>query len=310
MTRALLLSWDLRIEVILVLALAATLYLLGWRRLSARVGRERAAQPADGAVPRTNPRSPLLVWWRPVAYLAGLLIIAVALMSPIDVLASQLFFVHMLQHLLMMGLAAPLLLLASPYAISIWGLPKTGRKTIAGVLNGQTTFRRVVTVLTTPGIVWIIYFIVLVGWHDRNMYDLALRRPFVHDIQHLTFFAVALLVWWHITGVAPRFHRTLSTAQRLVFVVSLVPISMFTGIAIAFATQPIYPFYAAVPRLYGMSVMDDQILSGVIMWIPGGMMFFLTALVLISRIVQTEVDKPADPNPPWLVDENTIARRP
>jgi cytochrome c oxidase assembly factor CtaG len=278
--------------------------------LNARVGQDRAAHPADGAVQRTNPRPPLLVSWRPVAYLTGLVVIAVALMSPIDVLASQLFFMHMIQHLLLMMVAAPLLLLASPYAISIWGLPRAGRKAIANVLNGQTTFRRIVTILTAPGIVWIVYFIVYVGWHDRNMYELALRNSFVHDIEHVTFLAVALLVWWHITGVAPRFHRTLSTAQRLVFVVSLVPISMFTGIAIAFATQPIYPFYEAVPRLYGISVMDDQVLSGVIMWIPGGMMFFLAGLVLISRIVQTEADKPVDPHPPWLVDENTIARRP
>lgn len=292
-----------------MLALAATLYLLGWRRLSARVGRDSAAQPMEEAVQRTNPRPPLLAWWRPVAYLAGLLIVAVALMSPIDVLSSQLFFMHMIQHLLLMMVAAPLLLVASPYAVSIWGLPKAGRKIVANVLNGQTTLRRIITTLTAPGIVWIAYFIVYVGWHDRNMYQLALRNPFVHDVEHVTFFAVAVLVWWHITGVAPRFHRTLSTAQRLVFVVSLVPISMFTGIAIAFATQPIYPFYAAVPRLYGISVMDDQILSGVIMWIPGGMMFFLTALVLISRIVQTEAAKPVDPNPPWLVDENSIARR-
>jgi cytochrome c oxidase assembly factor CtaG len=310
MTWALLLSWDLRVEIILLLAIAATLYLWGWRRLGARVDQGRAAQPVDGTVPRTNPRPPLLVWWRPVAYLAGLLVVAVALMSPIDVLSSQLFFMHMIQHLMLMMVAAPLLLLASPYAISIWGLPKAGRQTIARVLNGQTTLRRVVTTLTAPGIVWIVYFIVYVGWHDRNMYELALRNPLAHDVEHVTFFAVALLVWWHITGVAPRFHRTLNTTQRLIFVVSLVPISMFTGIAIAFASQPIYPFYEAVPRLYGISVMDDQILSGVIMWIPGGMMFFLAGLVLISRIVQTEVDKPIDPNPPWLVDENTVARRP
>ena len=313
MTRALLFSWDLRLDVILVLGVAAMLYVLGWRRLRTRVqahpDRAEATVQAGVTGEQTSRNRPLLARWRLIAYLSGLVIIAIALMSPIDVLGSQLFYMHMIQHLLVMMVAVPLMMIANPFPVLVWGLPPRGRRTVGGALNQESTFRRVVAKATSPGIVWLLFVTVYVGWHDQRMYDWALRNNLVHDIQHLSFFAVSMLVWWHITGAAPRFHRKLSTGQRLIYTISLVPISMFLGIAITFASQPIFQHYASIPRLYGLSVMQDQKVAGLIMWIPGGMMHLLAGVILISQIIQVEANKPVDPNPAWLVDEHATIKR-
>lgn len=301
MAKALLLSWDLRIEIIVPLVLLGWLYLRGWRRLrTITAGR---AGPA-----RSNSHPPLAASWKPASYIAGLLVVAISLMSPIDVLGGQLFFMHMIQHLLLVMIAPPLLWIATPFAMIMWGLPRKPRQQVAAVLTQESRFRWFSTTVTQPGVVWFAYVIVYVGWHDPGMYNLALRNEFVHDLEHLTFFLTAMAFWWHLTGVAPRFHPAFSTAKRLLYVIVFIPINMFTGVAIAFATEPIYTYYTAVPRFYGLSVLDDQIISGVIMWIPGSMMLLGAALILISRIVQVEADKPSDPNAPWLVDEAAVLK--
>ncbi|MEA3334753.1 MAG: cytochrome c oxidase assembly protein [Chloroflexota bacterium] len=295
---ALLQSWEWRIDVILVLMIAGALYTRGWRRLHAIV----CQHPET---PRTNPRSPLVTGWKLASYWSGLAVLAVALMSPIDVLSSQLFSMHMIQHLLLVMIAPPLLLIANPFPIIMWSLPVKARRQASQLLNQETRFRQVLTRITAPGIVWFLYVAVYIGWHDPDMYNLALQSNFFHDLEHITFFVTAMLFWWHVTGVAPRFHKTFTGSKRLLYVISVIPVNMFAGVAIAFANQPIYDYYTTVPRFYGLSVMEDQMLAGTIMWIPGSMMFLLAALILLARIVQTEADKSIDANPAWLVDENS-----
>lgn len=289
-------SWDWRIEVIATLLTAGALYLAGWRRL-------RALSGARHVTARLRGRMPLTARWRQASYLAGLLVLAVALMSPIDVLGSQLFVMHMVQHLLLVMVAPPLLLIATPFPVILWGLPKAGRRTVGRWFRRRSPLRRLLRGGATPGIVWFLYTAVYVGWHDPGLYNLALRNEWVHDLEHLSFFATAMLFWWHVTGVGPRFHRVLSTSRRLIYVISAVPANMLTGVAIAFAREPIYTYYTTVPRLYGLTVMQDQMLGGIVMWIPGSMMLLLVALVLISRMVQVEVDKPIQARPAWLVDD-------
>lgn len=298
MTLALLTSWDFRLIVIIGLAIPGILYIRGWRYL-------RTVTRSSDDPGRANPRAALVAGWKPVAYLSGLVVTGFALMSPVDVLGGQLFFMHMIQHLLMIMISAPLLLVSNPFPVLMWGLPRRGRQKVGGLLNGPSRFRRIVTRLTAPGIAWLFFFTVYVGWHDPNLYNLALRSDFVHDIEHLTFFFASLLFWWHVTGVAPRFHRTLTTFQRLAYVLAIIPANMILGVVISFATEPIYTYYTTVPRIWGLSVIEDQMISGIIMWIPGSMMYILIALILVSRIVQREAEKPESPDLPWLVDTLT-----
>jgi putative membrane protein len=269
------------------LGLAATVHLVGRRRLKARGGRALV-----------NP-------WRSVSYLSGLAVLGIALMSPIDVLSGQFFYMHMIQHLLLVMIAPPLLLLADPMPIMMWGLPSTLRLEVGRWLRTEAKFRAVVRALTTPGLVWLYFVAALVGWHDPKLYNLTLLNDLVHDLEHLTFFGTAVLFWWHIIGSAPHIHRRLSRGVRTGYALSAVPASALTGISIAFASEPIYTHYTTVPRLGEMTVMEDQMLGGVIMWIPGSMMYIIAALILIAQVVRSEPEMEPPPVSDWA-NEDTL----
>ncbi len=294
--RATLLSWDLRLEVILVLALAGTIYTIGWWRLRERSrtnlirNRWRAGAP-----------------WRPVAYLGGVLLLAIALMSPIDVLGGQLLTMHMVQHILLVMIIPPLLLLANPLPFLLWGMPKNVRMGTHRILSHKSRFRYYLRQATGPGLVWLVFVIIYWGWHDPNAYNLALQSPFVHDLEHLSFFLVSMLFWWHVIGAGPRIHRPISPIGRFAYVLTAIPPNMLAGLAIVFASGPIYTYYEAMPRIWGLSVMEDQKIGGVIMWVPGSMMYILAALILISRWLQEEERKPALPQSAWASDEALAA---
>ncbi len=294
--RAALLSWDLRPEVIILLASAGILYTLGWWRLKKRSLKHPGRNRWRASAP-----------WRPVAYIGGLFILAIALLSPIDVLASQLFIMHMIQHLLLMMIVPPLLLLANPLPFVLWGLPKQLRLQAGRILNPGAKFRHFLQRTTGPGLVWLLFVIVYWGWHDPNAYNLALENGFIHDLEHITFFLVSILFWWHVTGAGPRIHRTLSPIGRSAYALTAIPPSMLAGIAIVFASGPIYTYYVAMPRLWGISVMEDQRIAGVIMWVPGSMMYIVAALILIGRWLQQEERKPALPQSAWASAEALAA---
>jgi cytochrome c oxidase assembly factor CtaG len=150
------------------------------------------------------------------------------------------------------------------------------------------------------------FIAIFLGWHDPYAYNAALESELIHDLEHLTFFATAMLFWWLVIGAGPRL-RHLSFGLRIGLLIAAVPVNMAAGIAISFASQPIYTYYTSVPRLWGLTVMQDQMLGGIIMWIPGTMMYLLAALILLSRVVQAEADKQPLPESEWATDETMIA---
>ena len=283
--RATLQSWDLRIEIILPLLLAGAFYTRGWRRLRAARG---GGKLATGL--------------RLTAYLTALIVLGLALMSPIDVLGGQFFFMHMIQHLLLVMIIPPLLWLASPLPVGLWGLPASARRQVGAWLKPKSTFRRRLRALTPPGISWMLFVAALLGWHDPGAYQAALRSDQVHDLEHLSFFLTAMLFWWHVIGAAPNVHKRLSRGARIAYVLSVVPPNMFAGITIAFSGQPIYPYYTGVPRLWGISVLNDQQLGGIVMWIPGSMMYIVAALVFIACWLQEEERKPPLTDVDWATE--------
>lgn len=294
-TRAVLRSWEWRLEVTLPLLLAAALYFVGWRRLRQR----------------TAGRSRLANGWRLAAYWGGLLLIGLALLSPIDVLAGQLFFIHMIQHLLLVMAAPPLLMLANPMPFLLWGLPHPARRrlgeALSALLHRKSTSRRFLRSVTAPAVTWLLFVFVLIGWHDPGAYDAALRSELVHDVEHLTFFASAVLYWWHVVGAGPRIHKGFSRTAQIIYVIAAIPPTMLTGVAIAFAGQPIYTYYLGVPRLWGLDVLGDQTIGGIIMWIPGSMMYIIAVLILTGRWLQDEERKPPLPASKWATDERMAA---
>ncbi len=305
----LLLSWAWRPEIILTLSLAAAIHLTGRWRLERRIPSSRTGEdllPDPDRLGRQRGSGRLVAPWRSVAYLSGLVVLSIALMSPIDVLSGQFFFMHMIQHLLLVMIAPPLLLIADPMPIMMWGLPSGLRLEVGRWLRPDSTFRRAVRSLTTPGLVWLYFITVLLGWHDPRVYNLTLESEWVHDLEHLTFFITAMLFWWHVTGAAPRIHRRLPPGVRIGYTLSVVPPNALTGIAIAFASEPIYAYYTTVPRLGEMTALQDQMLGGVIMWIPGSMMYIIAALILIARIIRQDSGEPL-PESEWATEEAVLA---
>lgn len=272
-TQALLLSWDVRIAVLLPLLLLGALQFIGWRRL-----RQRGAQ-------RFASR------WRLASYLTGLVVIGLALFSPIDVLGGQLFFMHMIQHLLLVMVAPPLLWLAGPFATGLWALPRPLRIQIGGWFQNEGGVRRFLRATIRPGLSWILFVGVLFGWHDPGAYSLAQGNGWIHDLEHISFFGTAMLFWWRVVGAGPHIHGKNSLLSRIGYVLAVVPPNMFLGVAISLAESPIYPHYLSVPRLYGISIMDDQTIAGLIMWIPGSMMYIIAAIILAARLFGSK-DRP------------------
>jgi len=236
---------------------------------------------------QTSYRQPLTARWRPAAYLSGLIIAGIALMSPIDTLAANLFYMHMIQHLLLIMVVPPLLLIANPMPVILWGLPGQVRRplgrAIARIINPQGKWRGRLQKATTPGVTWLVWVSATIGWHDPNAYDAALRLGWVHDAEHLSFFLAGLLFWWHVTGAGPRLHKQMGLVGRMAFLISAIPPNMITGVVIAFATAPIYTHYLNVPRLGGMTALEDQQLGGILMWVVGSMMYIVAVLILAGQ---------------------------
>lgn len=286
--RALLSAWDWRLDISLVLLIFAALYTTGWWRLRQR-GRIKLAK-----------RRRLAAYW------GGLMTLAIALMSPIDPLGGQLFFMHMIQHMITIMVSAPLLWLGEPFPFLLWGLPSAGRKWAGGLFAQGSVVRTSLQALTQPALVWLMFVAVYGGWHDPLLYNLALRYSWVHDIQHLTFFATAMLLWWLVIDAAPHLHRTMIWG-RIAMVAGVIPVNMAVGIVIATATEVLYPYYAAVPRIWGFTAVADQSIAGVIMWTSGSEMLVLAIILLMASAMRGTDKKPPTAVTNWDRDEAMIA---
>jgi cytochrome c oxidase assembly factor CtaG len=288
--RALLSAWEWRPEVLAVLIPLGILYTVGWRRLRRQSRYRRLA-----TVPRL------------AAYLGGLSVLVISLLSPIDQLGSQLFFMHMLQHMLSIMIAAPLLWLAEPFPIMLWAIPARLRRWVASLFARRSAFRQTLAAATRPGVTWLAFITVYLGWHDANAYNAALYHRGVHDFQHITFFLAAMLYWWPVVGAAPHIHGRFPGWARIAYLLATVPPNMLVGVSIAFASQVIYTYYLSVPRIWGVTALQDQMISGAIMWIPGSMMFIMVALLILALEFHTK-DRPLPGGPAgWDSDEAMIA---
>ncbi|MGH7325622.1 MAG: cytochrome c oxidase assembly protein [Candidatus Rokuibacteriota bacterium] len=262
--------WHWRPDVVAMLVALGSIYVAGWARLR---GRHRAAV-RPGAL---------------ALYLTGLATIALALLSPIDALADRLLTAHMLQHeLLAMG-AAPVLLVADPLRAVVWGLPHALRRRIAGLLARPALLRRLFAVLTFMPVAWLLYMAVFWGWHVPVAYEAALRSDLLHDVQHLSFFGAALLFWWPLVNPGPRLHGHVPYGLRLAYVLATVALTTPPMMAIAFfMPRLLYPYYAAVPRLWDLSALDDQAMGWGLMGVLDGAVYAVTFLVLVARMAAHE----------------------
>jgi putative membrane protein len=187
--------------------------------------------------------------------------------------------------------AAPFLWLGKPFPIALWGLPMPVRKRVASFFVRDSIFRRGLSAATTPGVAWLAFITIYLGWHDPNLYNAALRIPWVHDLEHVTFFGSALLFWWHALNAAPHIHGRIPVWERIAMTVSIIPANMIAGITIATANQVIYTYYETVPHIWGFTALQDQATGGMIMWVPGSEMIVWAVIFQLSTLTRREKSK-------------------
>ncbi len=260
--------WTADPSALVGVSLAGVLYVRGLMRSP---GRRR----------RLHPR------WRPVLFYTGLAIIVVALMSPLDALADELFFIHMAQHLLLVLAAPPLILLSAPMIPLLRGMPRPLRRRLVAPLTRWPAVRGGFRFLTLPLVGWGVYVVVFLGWHAPAPYDAALANEGIHILEHLTFSAAALLFWWNVIDPIP-LRPNLPYLARLpyVFVTSVPNFSL--GAFLVFASQPWYAFYQKGPLRFGLTPLEDQQIGGLLMWIPGAMVLLLALVILLAVMMVKE----------------------
>jgi putative membrane protein len=264
-------AWSLAPELALPLAALAGLYAVGWWRLA-----RRGARPS----------------WRPLAGLGGLLALAAALLTPLAALGHFLFAAHMTQHMLLMAVAAPLLLLADPLPAVLWALPRPLRLRAGRLLTGGHPLRATWERLTTVPVAALVYAAVLWAWHLPRAYEAALGGEWVHHVEHLAFFAAAVLFWWPVIGPAPRAHRPASYGLRIAHVVTAALHGSILAMLLAWSPRVLYETYAAVPRVTTLTPLEDQALGGVIMWAGSSTVDMLAVLALVWGLLAA-LERPA-----------------
>jgi putative membrane protein len=261
---AILLEWRMEPIVLSGLAIATIAWLVLVRRVAVR-----------------HPDHPHPAW-RSAAFLGGLAILALALTSPIEAYEGELFSVHMLQHMLLELVAAPLLLLGAPPTLALRAASPSVRERLLALLHS-----RVVTVLSFPVLAWILFAAVNWGWHFSPFYDRALEVPWLHDLQHLTFLGAALLFWWPVVGADPARWR-LPHPVRLFYLFLAMPQNSFLGIALMSAPSGLYPHYLSNAREWGPTPIVDQNVGGMLMWVGGDVVFLLAMGLLVAAWVRAE----------------------
>ena len=248
-------SWPFAPWLAASLLISACIYAIGWRRL-------RRRDPD-----RWHAR-------RLVAFLGGLAAIYLALASPIEPFASLLASAHMLQHLLLMMIAPPLIWLAWPLFPLVRGLPEPVRTYWIAPLLRSRSLRRAFARLTHPFVALPIYVATTWLWHTPRGYELGLRSDNWHIVEHACFIAAALVFWYPVVRPYPSRPRW---SKWLLFPYLLLADLQNTLLAawLTFAPRVLYPYYLQVPRLDGISALDDQRFAGVLMWVPGSIAFLL-----------------------------------
>ena len=242
---------------------------------------------------RRNPQRWQLT--HPAAFLGGLLAVFLALASPIEPFAALLLQVHMIQHLLLMMVAPPLLWLGAPLFPLLRGLPAPVRSVWIAPLFRSAWLSALLARLTHPAVALPLFTATTWVWHAPALYDLALRLPAWHYLQHASFLGAALLFWYPVVRpypAQPRWSEWLLIPYLILADVQNTALSAL----LTFSDRVLYPHYATLPRVIGGDALEDQGIAGALMWVPGSIVFLAPVFVIGLRLLYGK--QPASAPPP------------
>jgi cytochrome c oxidase assembly factor CtaG len=276
--QAVLQSWSFPSYVTAINLLTVLVYFRGWQAL-------RAAMPDRFTA------------WPLISFVSGIATLEIALASPIDTFDPFLLTSHMLQHMILMMVVPPLILLGDPAIPLLHGMPLWASRDVLGPVLSWPPIQRLGRRLTHPATAWLLMAIAMLGWHVPAAYEFALRSPGWHEIEHACFLVVSVLFWWPVVQPwpsRPQWPRWTMPVYLLLADFVNSALSAF----LAFSDRVLYPWYAAVPRLGGISAQSDQVAAGVSMWVIGLFAFLIPAVIITARLLS--------PSPP----ERELDRKP
>ncbi len=207
--------------------------------------------------------------WRAVCFLLGMILLVFTLTGFLDELADQAFSMHMLQHVLLIKVIAPLLLLGEFTPVFLWAIGKTNaHRTSLGWT--QSLLPRFWNWLTSPGCAWMAFALCLWIWHVPAFYQAALRNESLHNFEHFLFLGTSLLFWWYL--LQPGQDRVVRYGTAVLYLFTTLLHESILGALLTFSSRTWYPYYSA-PSVTGLTPLGDQQLAGMIMWLPGGILF-------------------------------------
>lgn len=258
-------SWECPVWFTVAVVFAGLGYVRGWLQL-------RSTSPG------------LIPGWRAAGFFGGLWSIWVAVASPFALGDDQrLLTGHMVQHLLLLSLAPPLMLLGSPLLALSFGLPSEITRAVDAALR-KPRAQRIGVVLGQPALGWLAATAALVVWHVPPALALGLRSETWHSAEHASFLAAGLLFWWPVVRPWP----SAPTGPQWWIVVYLflatLPCDILAGFLV-FSERVLYPVYLSTPGQPGLSALDDQQLAGALMWTGVTIIYFVAGTVVSARLL-------------------------
>lgn len=262
---AILASWSAPIGVNASLCLAALVYTIGWLRLRAAF-------------------QDLISAWRLAAFLAGIFSVWIAIGSPMEAFDEASLTVHMAQHLLLMAIAPPLLLLGAPTLPLLQGLPKWIACSFVAPILRWSWVKRLGNVVTNPVICWLAAALALIGWHIPEMFELALRSHGWHEFEHASFFGTGLLFWWPVVQPWPSTAKWPRWSIPLYLFCATLPCDALSGF-LAFCDRVVYSSYLSAPQILAPSPLQEQQCAAAMMWICVTIIFLVPAVIVTVQML-------------------------
>jgi cytochrome c oxidase assembly factor CtaG/polyferredoxin len=260
-------SWNVPPWATFFLLTTAIVYYRGWRLIR----RTRPAQFPE---------------WRLLCFFAGLFTLWLAIASPLDALSGMLLAVHMTQHLLLMSVAPPLVVLGAPQVPMLRGLPRFMVREGLGPFFTLAPVRALERLLKSRLFAWVAMNLAFLAWHLPAAYDLALAHPQLHEVEHACFFLTSVLFWWPVIAPWPVVYKG-SRWLLLPYLMSADIVNTALSAFLSFSGRVVYPVYADAPRLFGISALNDQVAAGSLMWVLGSTVF----LIPVMWITLTQVSR-------------------
>jgi putative membrane protein len=233
---------------------------------------------------------------RLAAFLAGMFCLWLAIGSPISAFDDGSLTVHMVQHILLMLVVPPLVLLGAPSLPLLHGLPQWFVRTTLGPILRWPPVQSLGRCLTHPLVCWILAAVALFAWHVPSAFELALRSEFWHNTEHVCFLATSILFWWPVVQPFPSEARWPGWSVPLYLFLGMFPGGAL-GAFLAFCDRVLYPSYREAPPLFRLSPLTDQILAGSLMWVLGVFVCLIPAVVITLNLLSPRIVSP-DPRVP------------